>query len=71
MLWKVDIWDGSVIGLHLCKEEKAWMKRTDGWAMVTFMFEDAFGTGHMCSSCKERIPKETIAFYTLCKRLFI
>jgi hypothetical protein len=59
----------SVLGMHLCMNEAAWLKERNGWAICNFMFEDYYENDHMCSVCKEKIPKEILDFYDLCKAM--
>jgi hypothetical protein len=70
-MWDVRIISDHIVGLHKCKNEKAWMVERDGWAIVDFMFEDYFKEGHnMCSACNNKIPTEIVNFYKFCKMFY-
>lgn len=68
-MWNVEIKDGIVLGMHLCSNEECWLKEHNGWAIVNFIFDDFYGEGRSCPSCKAVLPKETLDFYLLCKAI--
>lgn len=69
-MWDVRIdKEEVVLGLHYCEHENAWLKESDGWAICNFMFEDFYEDEYRCPACKEKIPKEMVDFYALCKAM--